>query len=1186
MERKMQRKRFLASLITFIFLLSFLAISPGQDALAASNLVAGKVPSESSSAFKDLSFVTDGIKSSSIYADGYPNKGVQWIQMDLGTSQDVNNIKLWHYFDDARKYHDVIVQLSNDSTFSTGVVTTVFNNDTDESAGLGLGKDSEYAETGTGLNITFNTVNARYVRFYSNGSTANDWNHYVEIEIYGGQTQTGNLAADKSVTSSTNFTNISRITDSNMDTDNYSDGYPNQGLQWVQIDLGASQDVSNIKLWHYFGDARKYHDVIVQLSNDSTFSTGVVTTVFNNDEDESAGLGLGKDSEYAETSTGLNITFNTVNARYARFYSSGSTANNWNHYVEIEIYGGQTQTGNLAAWKSVTSSTNFTNISRITDSTPDTYSYADGYPNQGLQWVQIDLGASQNVNNIKLFHYFGDARTYHDVIVQLSNDSKFETGVTTVFNNDMDDTAGLGLGAGKDIEYAETSTGKDIPVGSLDARYVRFYSNGSTANAWNHYVETEVFGSEAAVIHPTSVDLNKTTDSIEIGATDKLTPIFTPAETTNKNVTWVSSDSTIASVSTDGTVTGVKAGTAKITVTTEDGGFTKDCVVTVPTAAVHATKITLNTDSASLIEAKLLTLKVVEVEPADATDKTVTWSTDNKNVATVSSKGVVTGVNPGTAVIIAKSADVLSSAAATCTVTVTTGKLLDDKTVYANDKDDLENIYITIPTGNTVTFDQVNAWNIDSTYVKPEMNVRFDYGTPATDTTGVVGNAVIAQRGQWCTYSQLKSYKIELNSGAALWKGQSKVLINKHPWDLSKIRNKLAFDLMKLFPDTFSARDQFCHVYIRNLNSSDKSYQDYGLFTQVEDVGKAYLETRGIEKTMYMYKPQDFEFKLNPALKNVTDPGYSLTEFEKVAEVKGIEDHTRFLEMLNAVNDQTNDINAVITKYFDRDNYIAWLATNCLLSNTDTTSSNFYLFSPVDQDKWYFIPWDYDDSLGYTDQLGADSSDIPSWKKDGVEMYAEVVLHRRFLKDPKNVADLSAKIEQLSAIATKSLVTQKVQTFYNTTNSLVTRNPDLLLITDPDEIGTDTATYRAEINRLPSVLDNAKQAYYTGLQKPMPVLLNEVQQSGRSCTFSWDSFDLQGNSLTYHFVISTDINFSNIVSDRNNLTSSSLAINLNPGTYYWKVTATDSEGHSQICTSVIYRENADDVYGVKQVVIQ
>ena len=78
--------------------------------------------------------------------------------------------------------------------------------------------------------------------------------------------------------------------------------------------------------------------MVVQLSNDATFSSGVVT-VFNNDADGSAGLGAGTDSEYGETSSGKTISFDTVTARYARFYSNGSNVNAWNHYVEIEVYG-------------------------------------------------------------------------------------------------------------------------------------------------------------------------------------------------------------------------------------------------------------------------------------------------------------------------------------------------------------------------------------------------------------------------------------------------------------------------------------------------------------------------------------------------------------------------------------------------------------------------------------------------------------------------------------------------------------------------------------------------------------------------------------------------------------------------------------------------------------------------------
>jgi uncharacterized protein YabE (DUF348 family)/predicted phosphodiesterase len=236
-------------------------------------------------------------------------------------------------------YRDVIVQLSNDPTFSSGVVT-VFNNDTDGSAGLGVGIDSEYKESSFGKILSFNPVNARYARFYTNGSSATGWNHYVEIEVYGVGMQvvpTVNLAPKSTISSSITFSGIPYITDT-LTTNSSKSAKAGPGLHWVQLDLGAVHELNAIKLWHYFSDGRIYRDVIVQLSNDPTFSSGVVT-VFNNDKDGSAGFGVGADSEYKESSTGKMISFNLVNAQYARFYSNGSTVTGWNHYVEIMIYG-------------------------------------------------------------------------------------------------------------------------------------------------------------------------------------------------------------------------------------------------------------------------------------------------------------------------------------------------------------------------------------------------------------------------------------------------------------------------------------------------------------------------------------------------------------------------------------------------------------------------------------------------------------------------------------------------------------------------------------------------------------------------------------------------------------------------------------------------------------------------------
>lgn len=109
-----------------------------------------------------------------------------------------------------------------------------------------------------------------------------------------------------------------------------------------------------------------------------------------------------------------------------------------------------------------------------------------------LQWVQIDLGKTATIHAIVLWHFHAQARVYHDVVVQVSDDPEFKSGVKTVFNNDHDNSAKLG--AGKDQAYIETNEGKLIDAGGVKGRYVRLYSNGNTTDELNHYVEVEVFG--------------------------------------------------------------------------------------------------------------------------------------------------------------------------------------------------------------------------------------------------------------------------------------------------------------------------------------------------------------------------------------------------------------------------------------------------------------------------------------------------------------------------------------------------------------------------------------------------------------------------------------------------------------------------------------------------------------------
>ena len=150
------------------------------------NLASGKNV-DSSDAFPiigELSLITDGDKEGSDGSYVELGPGVQWMQIDLGGAYNVYGIAVWHFHSQGSVYRDVVIQVANDADFITNV-RTVFNNDHDNSAGLGVGKDKEYVETNKGRLIEIENVKSRYVRLYSNGSTSTDMNHYIEVEVFG-----------------------------------------------------------------------------------------------------------------------------------------------------------------------------------------------------------------------------------------------------------------------------------------------------------------------------------------------------------------------------------------------------------------------------------------------------------------------------------------------------------------------------------------------------------------------------------------------------------------------------------------------------------------------------------------------------------------------------------------------------------------------------------------------------------------------------------------------------------------------------------------------------------------------------------------------------------------------------------------------------------------------------------------
>ena len=150
------------------------------------NLAAGKIVSSTDELpiIGDIEMITDGDKEA---VDGsYVELGPfqQHITIDLEKECEIYAVLIWHYHLQGRVYFDVIVQTADDVDFITNV-NTLFNNDIDSTAGLGIGTDMHYIETSDGRLVNGKGTRARYVRLYSNGNNANDLNNYIEVEVWG-----------------------------------------------------------------------------------------------------------------------------------------------------------------------------------------------------------------------------------------------------------------------------------------------------------------------------------------------------------------------------------------------------------------------------------------------------------------------------------------------------------------------------------------------------------------------------------------------------------------------------------------------------------------------------------------------------------------------------------------------------------------------------------------------------------------------------------------------------------------------------------------------------------------------------------------------------------------------------------------------------------------------------------------
>lgn len=177
---------------------------------------------------------------------------------------------------------------------------------------------------------------------------------------------------------------------------------------------------------------------------------------------------------------------------------------------------------------------------------------------------------------------------------------------------------------------------------------------------------------EVPVINVESVSLSETVLSMVEGEVFTLSATVSPSNADNKDVSWSSSDATVASVE-NGLVSALKAGSATITVKTKDGGKTAGCNVTVTPKVFPVESVSLDRTSAELTEGDQLTLTAT-VAPANATNKNVSWSSSDATVASVEN-GVVTALKAGSATITVKTED--GAKTASCELVIKAALIVD-----------------------------------------------------------------------------------------------------------------------------------------------------------------------------------------------------------------------------------------------------------------------------------------------------------------------------------------------------------------------------------------------------------------------------------------------------------------------------------------------------------------------------
>lgn len=516
-------------------------------------------------------------------------------------------------------------------------------------------------------------------------------------------------------------------------------------------------------------------------------------------------------------------------------------------------------------------------------------------------------------------------------------------------------------------------------------------------------------------------------------------------------------------------------------------------------------------------------------------------------------------------------------------------------TVY--DDSGVVTMYLTVSRGNDSentnhSWAQINhysAYDYEAMGVpRYQVNALLQVGDENGPLPGELGygveapNATVQIRGQTSSRNAQKNYKIELKKNKGSWRGQRTIALNKHMGEGLRFRNKMAYDLIKGIDQMMGLRTQFVHLYVKDLTDSDTgAFVDYGLYTQVEQLNKTALKAHGLDSTGQLYKVNFFEFyRYEDAIKLTTDPTFDQAKFDSYLETKGSSDHSKLIEMLEKLNDESQPMEKLLETYFDVENIAYWMAFQLLTGNVDTQSRNMYLYSPQNSDTWYILDWDNDDMLRRKERELIRLTDAESWEW-GISNYWGNVLFRRCLQTASYRETLDTAVQELHDYLNADRIEEMTAHYRTITEQYIWQMPDM------EHLPLTRNQYDMVAKALPEEIEENYQQYPEGYRYPMPFYIDTPSLQNGVLQLNWDSsYDFNAEDISYTVELARDYQFRQMVYREEHVvlpmtqTAAPAA-----GQYFIRVRATNASGYTQDAFDY-YVIDSGKVYGVKCFYIQ